>query len=114
MAIPEALESGSAAVLSRVGSLPQVRLVRNAEAITSVVFQAKGIARINDHRQVAEVALPEARVEEVLADHGDVERGPLGVAVGLGSASAVRTAVALIRESRDRALYGWQALVSSP
>jgi hypothetical protein len=114
MAAPEALESGSAAVMSRVGSLPQVRLVRSSEAVTAVVFHVKVIARINHGRQVADVALAEARVDEVLADHNDVERGPLGVAVGLSSASAVRTAVALIRESRDQVLYGWQALVSSP
>ena len=89
--------SGSADVLERVRSIPQLRLEASSGAVASVVFHDTPIARIDEDRQTAEVGVP-----------------ALAVAVGLVSANGVETAVALIREARDEGLYGWQAEASSP
>ncbi|MQA75938.1 MAG: hypothetical protein GEU88_16665 [Solirubrobacterales bacterium] len=94
--------------------MPQIRLEPKTEAVTSVVFHAETIGTIDHDRQIAQIAMPARRVHETLADNDGVERGPIGVTVQLISASRVETAVALIRESRDQRLFGWQALAASP
>ena len=109
-----AIGSGSAALLSQVRAMPQIRLEPKTGAVTAVVFRAETIAVIDHNQQIGEIAAPAARVDEVLADHDEVGRGSPGVTVNLTCARRVQTAVALIRESRDQELYGWQALAASP
>ena len=97
---------GSATVLERVRSIPQLRLEASSEAGTSVVFHGTTIARIDEARQTAEISVAVAGVGATFAGQDGVERGPLGVTLGLGSANGVQTAVGLIREVRDQGLYG--------
>jgi hypothetical protein len=113
-ASPGEVRSGSAVLLARVRSVPQLRLEPKSADVTSVVLHTKTIARIDEDRQIAEIGVAAERVHDVLANHDQVERGPLGVTVRLLSASGIQTAIALIRESRDQELYGWQASTSSP
>ena len=83
-------------------------------AVTSVVFRTETIATIDHCRQSAEIVVAAGETSELLAAHGNVERGQTGVILELLSASRVQTALALILRGQDELLYGWQLRVSSP
>jgi len=104
----------AATVLEQVRWLPQVRLDRRMDGVTAVVSHERTIAVVDGAMQRVEIAVSVADVERVLAEHPGAERGPNGVTVQLTSAGRVQTAVELIRQAVDEALYHWQRTSANP
>jgi hypothetical protein len=108
------LASNAATVLAQVRSVPQLQLEQETDSVTTVVFRGRTIAHVDGGQQSAEIVVPAVELDQVLAEHRDVERGPIGVTVNLTSPSCVQTAVALICRGVDEAVYRGQLRSSNP